>query len=79
MPIPMNILRVNMLRMNTLRRNTLRGLPLLVVAVTVCLFAAPLFAACRRYRGLYQVSGRSVSFNGFAWHAPAGGPQVPDA
>ncbi len=35
MPIPMNMLR----------RHMLRGLPLLVLAVTVCLFAAPLFAA----------------------------------
>ncbi len=31
--------------MNTLRRNTLPGLPLLVLALTVCLLAAPLHAA----------------------------------
>ena len=35
MPIPLNMPP----------RNTLRGLPLPVLALTVCLFAAPLFAA----------------------------------
>src|SRR5258708_28592762 len=40
MPIPMNRIRMNMRR-----RNTLRGLPVLVLVVTACPFAAPLFAA----------------------------------
>ncbi len=41
--------------------------------------AAPLFSARRRYCGLYQASGGSLPFNGFAWHTLAGRPQVPHA